>query len=81
MDADDTTYTIFLVIALAVICIIVVRECQAEERRQERIVHECKLVRHIRGQSVVVSTDKGVGYGSTNDQNCYRCPDGVEECF
>ena len=81
MDADDTTITIFAVIALLAIFIFGVRECREEERRQDRIIRECKLVGHIKGQSVIVSTDKGVGVGSTSDQRCYLCPNGIQECF
>lgn len=80
-DADDTVWTIIFVIALIACVVWGVHSCQVEERREARIIKECTLIRHTNGQTVLVSTGKGMGVGGTSDQNCYRCPNGVEECF
>ena len=80
-DADDTMWTIILVVTVLVFGLWAVHSCQVEGRRQDKIIEECTLIRHTNGQTVLVSTGKGMGVGGTGDQRCYRCPNGIEECF
>lgn len=60
---------------------LIVSQARDEADRQAVIRHRCKLVRHEAGQAVVVATGRGLGVGSTSNRDCYRCLDGVEECF
>ena len=80
-DADDVVWTWFFVILFAVIMAFAIKQGCEESDRQAVIRARCKPIRHVAGQTVVVSTGKGVGVGGTSGQTCYRCPDGMEECF
>ena len=79
-DADDIWPWVVMV-AFAVMMVFAIRQGCEESDRRAVIRVKCEPIRHVAGQTVLVSTGKGVGVGGTSDQTCYRCPDGMEECF
>lgn len=81
MTADDIMWTIGGVAVFIGLMILAVCEYRDREYFHAWVRENCRLVRHDEGQTVLVSTGRGVGLGGTSDQSCYLCPSGVEECF
>jgi hypothetical protein len=80
-DADEIVWGTFAAIAFAVVMFFALQaECEESDRRAV-IRHKCTPIRHIAGQTIIVSNGKNMSVGGTSDQTCYRCPDGMEECF
>lgn len=80
-DADDLLWSILLWLFVVGLFVFAIKAGCEEQDRRAVIRRECKPIRHISGEPVVMWDGKNTSVGFTSDQTCYRCQDGFEECF